>query len=290
MVAALLSLTAGSRLAWSKSSGRPITCSASANGGAIPNRIVVVDRTTAFGQDTREAVIAAVTEWAVPGDTFMVVRFGGVLRDLLGRIVRVPITGITAETAQKSRWTKSPKDLERGKACAEQSRAKLAEELRSAMSEYDGSPAGVSPIFEVLAAIADEWQGQDQSRTCLICSDGVQHSANLSFFRNGREGGLNIPKPATLERRLRDLGLMPPRFNGIAAVHIGFGSGDGPAQSKRQRSQAELLALKRVWSEGYWQAVKARYFTFGTPLPLSGFNPPAQAIPSGMARRDLLGR
>lgn len=264
-LASFASIAAGCKTVSGQSVAPSSNCLPVAHGPSSLCIDVLFDRTTALSGHVAAKVINGMADLVRPDDLVRIIRFGGRQEELLGNVDEIGIGGKT------DRWRDSPNKVLRSKACGQQSRIALSQALQGAFADYDNAQDGTSPIFEALAAVAESWKRSDGERLCILCSDGVQHSAVASFIGKGSVS-LALPESAALEARLRLLGLVPPNLVNASFIHVGFGSGDGPTGTRRSRSSVELIALRKLWQDGYWEAAGASSIVFGMPLPLDGLS------------------
>lgn len=226
---------------------------------------VAIDLTTVFTPKLIEAFAGKLMKSMKPGDMVTVYSFSAVsnahhLKEL-GRITfdRMP-TGQEAEALPVRRSA----DLGN---CIELNRVRKTKALDQLVRGVLAQASNDLPFSEILGAVRDIGASLKVSdapaRMLVLASDGLQHSALVSFYQ---QKAIRVLEAEREVSALKKRGLMPS-LKGVR-VYV-FGGGLAPPDAGF-RDQVELVALEEFWAH-YVKEAGGDLVAFGKPIPLVDF-------------------
>lgn len=227
--------------------------------------VILIDETTVFTPDLINTFTAKVGKTVQPGDRVSLIGFSAVSnKHHVKELASVDIDRMPEPAAERDLPVRRAGDLNQCVTLQKVTKGRAIETvLRAALKRASHT----IPFSEIVGAFRDIGgrlkASEAKTRVVIVATDGLQHSATLTFYDHKAIRLLDAEKEAT---SLRARGLLSDL--GGARVYV-FGGGLAPPDAGF-RDQAELVALESFWRR-YVKDSGGELVAFGKPVPLVDF-------------------
>lgn len=227
--------------------------------------VIVIDETTVFSPDLINTFTAKVAKTVQPGDRVSLIGFSAVSnKHHVHELASVDVDRMPEPAAERDLPVRRASDLNQ---CVTLQKVTKGRAIDTALRAALKRASHTIPFSEIVGAFRDIGgrlkASEAKNRVVIVATDGLQHSATLTFYDHKAIRLLDADKEAT---GLRARGLLSDLAG--ARVYV-FGGGLAPPDAGF-RDQSELLALEAFWCR-YIKDSGGELVAFGKPVPLVDF-------------------
>ena len=233
----------------------------------VPSRelVILIDQTTVFTPDLVNTFAAKVAKTVQPGDRVSLIGFSAVSnKHHVHELATVDVDRMPEPAIERDLPVRRAADLSQ---CVTLQKVTKARAIDTAVRVALKRASHTIPFSEIVGAFRDIGgrlkASEAKTRVVIVATDGLQHSATLTFYDHKAIRLLDAEKEVT---GLRARGLLSDLAG--ARVYV-FGGGLAPPDAGF-RDQAELVALEAFWGR-YIKDSGGELVAFGKPVPLVDF-------------------
>jgi hypothetical protein len=227
--------------------------------------VVAIDETTVFSADLVHSFTEKTLKTLEPGDRVQILVFSAAsARHYLRELLTIELDQVPTDSGLRELPIRRAQELTQ---CVTLQRLQKTRAIEGVLRA--GAAAGTSniPASEILGALRDigtRFAASEAPRRLLVlASDGLQHSAQVTFYDQRAIRKLDAQRELQV---VRGKGLLA-NLAGVRVVF--FGGGLAPPEAGF-REQAELLGLESFW-QLYVREAGGQLVAFGKPIPLVDF-------------------
>lgn len=233
--------------------------------GPARELVILIDETTVFSPDLVNTFAAKVAKTVQPGDRVSLIGFSAVSnKHHVHELASVDVDRMPEPAIERDLPVRRAGDLSQ---CVTLQKVTKARLMDTAVRAALGRASTAIPFSEIVGAFRDIGgrlkASEAKTRVVIVATDGLQHSATLTFYDHKAIRLLDADKEAT---SLRARGLLSDLAG--ARVYV-FGGGLAPPDAGF-RDQSELVALEAFWRR-YIKDSGGELVAFGKPVPLVEF-------------------
>lgn len=233
--------------------------------GPARELVLLIDETTVFTPELINSFAGKVAKAVQPGDRVSLIGFSAVSnKHHVHELASVDVDRMPEPAVERDLPVRRAGDLSQ---CVTLQRVTKGRALDGAVRAALQRASNAIPFSEIIGAFRDIGgrlkASEAPSRVVIVATDGLQHSATVTFYDHKAIRLLDPEKEAT---SLRARGLLSDLAG--ARVYV-FGGGLAPPDAGF-RDQAELVALEAFWRR-YLKDSGGELVAFGKPVPLVDF-------------------
>lgn len=233
--------------------------------GPARELVLLIDETTVFTSDLIDTFTAKVAKAVQPGDRVSLIGFSAVSnKHHVHELASIELDRMPEPAIERDLPVRRAGDLSQ---CVTLQRVTKGRAIDTAVRAALKRASHNIPFSEIIGAFRDIGgrlaASEAPSRIVIVATDGLQHSATLTFYDHKAIRLLDPEKEAV---SLRARGLLSELAG--ARVYV-FGGGLAPPDAGF-RDQSELVALEAFWRR-YIKDSGGKLVGFGKPVPLVDF-------------------